>query len=79
MGQDHRYQPFHEALLKLVNDPEPMVRRNAALGLTNFEDPAALPVLLQPLSERKTSRPSRIMWTNLAPGHRSCRVGTLLT
>jgi hypothetical protein len=28
MGQDHAYAPFHEALLKLLHDPEPMVRRN---------------------------------------------------
>src|SRR6185295_16251189 len=45
MGQDHRYPAFHEALLKLTGDKEPMVRRNAALGLSNFLDPAALPVL----------------------------------
>jgi biotin carboxyl carrier protein len=49
MGQDHRYQPFHEALLKLVGDPEPMVRRNAALALSNFNDGAALPVLREML------------------------------
>ena len=36
MGQDHRYQPFHEALVRLAADPEPMVRRNAALALSNF-------------------------------------------
>src|SRR3954451_4934277 len=33
MGQDHTYAPFHEALLGLLHDAEPMVRRNAALGL----------------------------------------------
>ena len=42
MGQDHTYAPFHEALLKLIADPQPMVRRNAALALSNFGDPAAL-------------------------------------
>jgi hypothetical protein len=41
MGQDHTYAPFHAALLKLLTDPQPMVRRNAALGLSNFGDPAA--------------------------------------
>jgi len=46
MGQDHSYAPFHEALLKLIGDPEPMVRRNAALALSNFGDPAARPELL---------------------------------
>jgi biotin carboxyl carrier protein len=45
MGQDHRYAPFRDALAKLVEDPEPMVRRNAALALSNFHDAAALPVL----------------------------------
>jgi hypothetical protein len=49
MGQDHRYHPFHDALLKLTADPEPMVRRNAALALSNFHDPAALPVLREML------------------------------
>lgn len=49
MGQDHRYQPFHDALRKLLADPEPMVRRNAALALSNFKDPAALPVLREML------------------------------
>ena len=46
MGQDHTYAPFHEALLKLIADPQPMVRRNAALALSNFGDPAARPELL---------------------------------
>jgi hypothetical protein len=46
MGQDHRYAPFHEALLQLVRDPQPMVRRNAALALSNFGDAAARPELL---------------------------------
>jgi hypothetical protein len=30
MGQDHTYAPFHEALLKMLADPQPLVRRNAA-------------------------------------------------
>ena len=46
MGQDHTYAPFHEALLKLIADPQPMVRRNAALALSNFGDPASRPELL---------------------------------
>jgi len=49
MGQDHRYQPFHDALLRLLADPEVMVRRNAALALSNFHDPAALDVLREML------------------------------
>jgi len=46
MGQDHTYGPFHEALRRLLNDPSPMVRRNAALSLTNFGDAAGRPELL---------------------------------
>jgi multidrug efflux pump subunit AcrA (membrane-fusion protein) len=49
MGQDHNYAPFHEALLKLLGDPQPMVRRNAALALANFGDGAARPELLEML------------------------------
>ena len=45
MGQDRSYPPFHDALLKLIHDPEPMVRRNAALALAAFGDPAARPEL----------------------------------
>lgn len=45
MQFDHSYAPFHDALLRLVRDPEPMVRRNAALALAAFGDPAARPEL----------------------------------
>jgi len=38
MGQDHSYEPFHDALQRLLVDPSPMVRRNAALSLTSFGD-----------------------------------------
>ncbi|HUB83015.1 MAG TPA: HEAT repeat domain-containing protein [Bryobacteraceae bacterium] len=51
MGQDPAYAPFHDALLKLIHDPEPMVRRNAAPALAVFGDPAGRPELdrmLQP-------------------------------
>jgi biotin carboxyl carrier protein len=46
MGQDHAYAPFHEALLTLLSDRQPLVRRNAALSLSNFGDSAARPELL---------------------------------
>jgi len=45
MGQDHTYEPFHDALRQLLTDPSMMVRRNAALSLSNFHDDAALPEL----------------------------------
>jgi hypothetical protein len=38
MGFDNTSQEFHSALLKLVHDQEPIVRRNAALALVRFND-----------------------------------------
>jgi HEAT repeat len=51
MGQDTAGAGFHEALLKMLNDPSPMVRGNAALSLVRFGDAAGHPqivALLQP-------------------------------
>ena len=55
MGQDHTYEPFHDVLRRLLSDPSRMVRRNAALSLSNFHDPAALSEL------RSMLRPSSIV------------------
>jgi HEAT repeats len=49
MGQDNKSPDFHEALRGLLKDPEPMVRRNAALGLVRFGDAAGESDLLQML------------------------------
>jgi len=38
MGFDNKSNPFHAALLKLIGDDEPIVRRNAALALVRFND-----------------------------------------
>jgi len=51
MGQDTSGASFHEALLKMLNDPSPMVRGNAALSLVRFGDATGRPqivALLQP-------------------------------
>lgn len=50
MGFDNRSEEFHQALLKLVRDLEPIVRRNAALALVRFNDPSGRPELLATLS-----------------------------
>jgi biotin carboxyl carrier protein len=39
MGLEHRSEDFRSALARLVEDPEPIVRRNAALALVRFGDP----------------------------------------
>jgi hypothetical protein len=58
MGQDRRYAPFHEALLRLLHDPEPMVRRNAALSLAAFGDPAGRPELVAMLRPFSVASPA---------------------
>lgn len=46
MGFDNRSPEFHDALLKLLKDPEPIVRRNAALALIRFDDQSGREELL---------------------------------
>jgi biotin carboxyl carrier protein len=51
MGQDTAQPGFHEALRKMLDDPSPMVRGNAALSLVRFGDAAGrlqIVALLQP-------------------------------
>jgi biotin carboxyl carrier protein len=45
MGQDNSAEDFHQALLPLLNDSEPLVRRNAALQLVRFGDASGRPEL----------------------------------
>lgn len=46
MGDDNRAEQFHAALLPLLADPEPAVRRMAALSLSRFNDPRCRDELL---------------------------------
>jgi biotin carboxyl carrier protein len=55
MGQDTSGAGFHETLLKMLNDPSPLVRGNAALSLVRFGDATGRPqilALLQPADVR---------------------------
>ena len=57
MGFDNSTTQFHDALLKLLKDSEPIVRRNAALGLVRFNDAsgrAELVSILMPYPVRAT-------------------------
>lgn len=49
MGFDNKSPEFHEALLKLLKDQEPIVRRNAALALVRFNDHSGREELLAAL------------------------------
>ncbi len=58
MGQDNHSNDFHQALLKLLSDSEPMVRRNAALSLVRFGDAAGrdeLRLMLEPFTVTSTA------------------------
>ena len=50
MGYDNKSPEFHEALKKLLQDQEPIVRRNAALALVRFGDASGRSELLSVLS-----------------------------
>lgn len=53
MGQDTAQARFHAALLRMLGDPSPMVRGNAALSLVRFGDATGRPqivALLQPVT-----------------------------
>lgn len=57
MGQDPTAEEFHRALLPLLTDSEPLVRRNAALQLVRFGDASGRPELramLQPFAVKST-------------------------
>jgi hypothetical protein len=45
MGQDNHSEEFHQTLRRLVDDPAPLVRWNAALALARFSDAEGEPQL----------------------------------
>ena len=59
MGFDNKSNPFHAALLKLIGDDEPIVRRNAALALVRFNDSSGreeLVSVLKPYMVRSSAK-----------------------
>jgi HEAT repeat protein len=78
MGQDPSAEEFHRALLPLLSDPEPLVRRNAALQLVRFSDPSGrveLRAMLQPF-EVKSSMAGTI--DSILPPGTKIKAGGLL-
>src|ERR1700730_8628645 len=57
MGQDTSSAGFHEALLKMLSDPSPMVRGNAALSLVRFGDATGRPQIVALLQPAQISSP----------------------
>jgi HEAT repeat protein len=69
MGADTRSEDFHATLVKLLDDVEPIVRRNAALSLVGFGDVRArreLREMLKPFAVQ--SRTEGVVLTALSEG-----------
>jgi hypothetical protein len=78
MGQDNAVPDFHQELLRLLQDPDPMVRRNAALALVRFADASGrdeIRSMLQPSAIG--ARQAGVLEERLKPGE-SINPGTLL-
>jgi biotin carboxyl carrier protein len=50
MGQDNTSQQFHETLLGMLDDSEPLVRMNAALALVRFRDTSGHAIIVKMLA-----------------------------
>ena len=78
MGQDNTAPEFHQALVQLLSDPHPMVRRNAALSLVRFGDPSGRPVIVAMLEPYPVPAPQTgALSERLKPGD-VVNPGTLL-
>jgi biotin carboxyl carrier protein len=78
MGQDNTVPEFHQQLLQLLRDPNPMVRRNAALGLVRFADASGLDEIRSLLSPYSMPAPfAGKLATRLKPTE-AINPGTLL-
>jgi len=58
MGQDNSGSGFHDTLLKMLHDPSPMVRGNAALSLVRFGDTTGRPQIVSLLEPAHISAPT---------------------
>jgi hypothetical protein len=66
MGQDTAGAGFHEALLKMLNDPSPMVRGNAALSLVRFGDASGREQIVALLESAQVTAPESGKVTDLS-------------
>jgi biotin carboxyl carrier protein len=79
MGQDNSIPDFHQELVRLMQDPNPMVRRNAALALVRFGDASGLSEIRSMLQPSAIAAPSggSALDERLKPGD-TINPGTLL-
>jgi HEAT repeat protein len=78
MGADNTSDEFHNTLGKLLQDPEPIVRRNAALALVRFNDAAGRLELISILQPFTVNAPATgVLLSSLTAGAQISR-GSLL-
>ncbi len=78
MGQDNKSEEFHQALAFLLNDNDPLVRRNAALQLVRFGDGSGRPELRSMLQSFELKSPLTGMIVSLLPEGSKISSGGLL-
>jgi biotin carboxyl carrier protein len=78
MGQDNKSEEFHRALLDLLKDTDPVVRRNAALQLVRFDDAAGRPELRAMLQSFEVKAPFAGTIVSQLPQGSTIRSGALL-
>ena len=78
MGFDNKSEEFHQALLKLEKDPQPIVRRNAALALVRFNDAAGRQELLAVLRPFEIKSPATGTLESILPAGSDATRGTLI-
>ena len=78
MGQDNSSQQFHGALLKMLSDPAPQVRGNAALALVRFGDASGRPQIVAMLKPLAVTAPTAGRVTGVARAGEPANHGTVL-
>ena len=78
MGQDHQSEEFHAALLRLVADKEPIVRRNAATALVRFNDASGRSELRSMLRPYPVDAPFAGTISSVLPEGSQVKMGSLL-
>jgi hypothetical protein len=78
MGFDNKSDEFHQALLGLIKDREPIVRRNAALSLLRFGDASGRPEIRAILQPYAFAAPSGGVVESALKEHSTVARGALL-
>jgi len=78
MGQDNTSEDFHRALLELLKDQEPLVRRNAALQLVRFGDASGRPELRAMLQSFEVKSSTAGTLLSILPVAAKLRAGAML-